>query len=75
MDLEESAFIDGANRFQSLIYVVLSPALSGINATSVFAFVVVWNDYLFARVLLTADQPELENHADWIAGYLSFDHC
>lgn len=53
MDLEESAFIDGANRFQSLIYVVLPQALPGIIATSVFAFVVVWNDYLFARVLLT----------------------
>ena len=53
MDLEESAFIDGANRFQSLFYVVLPQALPGIIATSVFAFVVVWNDYLFARVLLT----------------------
>lgn len=53
LDLEESAFIDGANRFQSLIYVVLPQALPGIIATSVFAFVVVWNDYLFARVLLT----------------------
>jgi ABC-type glycerol-3-phosphate transport system permease component len=27
-------------------------ALPGVIATSVFAFVVVWNDYLFARVLL-----------------------
>lgn len=54
MELEESAFIDGANRFQSLIYVVIPQALPGIIATSVFAFVVVWNDYLFARVLLNS---------------------
>jgi ABC-type glycerol-3-phosphate transport system permease component len=54
MELEESAFIDGANRFQSLIYIVIPQALPGIIATSVFAFVVVWNDYLFARVLLNS---------------------
>jgi ABC-type glycerol-3-phosphate transport system permease component len=53
IELEQAAFIDGANRFQSLIYVVIPQALPGIIATSVFAFVVVWNDYLFARILLT----------------------
>ena len=52
-ELEEAACIDGANRFQSVVYVVLPQALPGIIATSVFAFVVVWNDYLFARVLLS----------------------
>ena len=35
------------------MYVVIPQALPGIIATSVFAFVVVWNDYLFARVLLS----------------------
>jgi ABC-type glycerol-3-phosphate transport system permease component len=53
IELEQAAFIDGANRFQSLVYVVIPQALPGIIATSVFAFVVVWNDYLFARILLT----------------------
>ena len=52
LDLEQAAFVDGANRFQSLVHVLLPQALPGIIATSVFAFVVVWNDYLFARVLL-----------------------
>jgi ABC-type glycerol-3-phosphate transport system permease component len=53
IELEQAAFIDGASRFQSMIYVVIPQALPGIIATSVFAFVVVWNDYLFARILLT----------------------
>jgi ABC-type glycerol-3-phosphate transport system permease component len=52
IELEQAAFIDGANRFQTVVQVVLPQALPGIIATSVFAFVVVWNDYLFARVLL-----------------------
>jgi ABC-type glycerol-3-phosphate transport system permease component len=51
--LEEAAFVDGANGFQTFAYVVIPQALPGIIATSVFAFVVVWNDYLFARVLLS----------------------
>ncbi len=53
IELEQAAFIDGATRFQSMVYVVIPQALPGIIATSVFAFVVVWNDYLFARILLT----------------------
>jgi ABC-type glycerol-3-phosphate transport system permease component len=52
IELEQAAFVDGANRLQSLVYVVVPQALPGVIATSVFAFVVVWNDYLFARVLL-----------------------
>lgn len=51
--LEEAAFVDGANRIQAFMHVVIPQALPGIIATSVFAFVVVWNDYLFARVLLS----------------------
>ncbi len=53
IELEQAAFIDGATRLQSMVYVVIPQALPGIIATSVFAFVVVWNDYLFARILLT----------------------
>lgn len=52
VELEQAAFVDGANRFQALWHVILPQALPGVIATSVFAFVVVWNDYLFARVLL-----------------------
>jgi ABC-type glycerol-3-phosphate transport system permease component len=52
IELEQAAFIDGASRFQTVVHVVVPQALPGIIATSVFAFVVVWNDYLFARVLL-----------------------
>jgi ABC-type glycerol-3-phosphate transport system permease component len=53
ISLEEAAFVDGANGLQTFAYVVIPQALPGIIATSVFAFVVVWNDYLFARVLLS----------------------
>ncbi|MGD9043689.1 MAG: carbohydrate ABC transporter permease, partial [Desulfobacterales bacterium] len=43
--LEKAALIDGASRFQAVIYVVLPLALPGIIATSIFTFILAWNDY------------------------------
>lgn len=52
-ELEEAAFIDGANRVKSAWYVVFPQATPGIIAVSVFTFLLAWEDYLFARVLIT----------------------
>ncbi|WP_154794457.1 carbohydrate ABC transporter permease [Occultella kanbiaonis] len=52
-ELEEAAFLDGANRVKSAWYVVLPQATPGIIAVSVFTFLLAWEDYLFARVLIT----------------------
>ena len=54
--LERSALIDGASRFQAVIYVVLPLALPGIIATSIFTFILAWNDYIFVRILITSDE-------------------
>jgi ABC-type glycerol-3-phosphate transport system permease component len=56
VDIEEAAMIDGANRFQAVVYVVLPLALPGVVATGIFTFILAWNDYIFARVLLSADE-------------------
>ena len=56
VEIEEAALIDGANRFQSLRYVILPLALPGVVATGIFTFILAWNDYIFARVLLSADE-------------------
>jgi ABC-type glycerol-3-phosphate transport system permease component len=56
IDIEDAAMIDGANRFQAVVYVVLPLALPGIVATGIFTFILAWNDYIFARVLLSADE-------------------
>lgn len=56
VDIEEAAMIDGANRFQAVVHVVLPLALPGVVATGIFTFILAWNDYIFARVLLSADE-------------------
>ncbi|MGH6816537.1 MAG: carbohydrate ABC transporter permease [Hyphomicrobiaceae bacterium] len=56
VDLEEAAMIDGASRFRAVRYVVVPLALPGVVATGIFTFILAWNDYIFARVLLSADE-------------------
>lgn len=56
LDLEEAAMVDGASRPKAVLYVVAPMALPGVIAVSIFTFIVAWNDYLFARVLIGADQ-------------------
>ena len=50
-DIEESALIDGANRFQAFRSIVLPLAAPGLIATFLFCLVFTWNDYLFALML------------------------
>ena len=56
VELEEAAMTDGANRLQAIVYVILPLALPGVVATGIFTFILAWNDYIFARVLLSADE-------------------
>jgi multiple sugar transport system permease protein len=49
-ELEEAALIDGANRMQALYHVTLRLAAPGMAATSIFTFVLSWNDFLFAFI-------------------------
>jgi ABC-type glycerol-3-phosphate transport system permease component len=47
---------DGASRAQSVLHVVLPLAAPGVIATGTFTFILAWNDYIFARVLISADE-------------------
>jgi len=55
LELEEAAMIDGASRPQAVARVIVPMALPGVIAVSIFTFIVAWNDYLFARVLIGRD--------------------
>ena len=52
VELEEAAMLDGASRMTIIRSVLLPLVMPGIIATSVFAFITAWNDYLFAYVLM-----------------------
>ncbi|GHJ37445.1 carbohydrate ABC transporter permease [Streptomyces sp. TS71-3] len=52
VELEEAALVDGCSRFQMYVRVLLPLLMPGIVATSIFAFVNAWDDYLFAYVIM-----------------------
>jgi ABC-type glycerol-3-phosphate transport system permease component len=56
IELEEAALVDGADRLRAVVYVVLPLALPGVIATSIFTFILAWNDYIFTRILISADE-------------------
>lgn len=55
-DLEAAAMIDGASRWQAFVDVTLPQALPGIISTGLFTFILAWNEYLFALVLVNSDE-------------------
>jgi N,N'-diacetylchitobiose transport system permease protein len=51
-ELEEAAMVDGSTRVGVFLKILLPLMGPGLVATSVFAFITTWNEYIFARVLL-----------------------
>jgi len=52
-DLEEAAMVDGSTRLGAFMRILLPLVAPGLVATSVFAFITSWNEYIFARILLS----------------------
>ncbi len=55
-ELEDAAMIDGCNPLSALLRVVLPLSAPGLAATTLYGFVLSWNDYVFARTFLVANQ-------------------
>jgi multiple sugar transport system permease protein len=54
MDLDRSARIDGASKFQTLVKVILPVAAPGVFSTALLVFIFAFNEFLFA-LMLTMD--------------------
>ncbi|WP_306301461.1 carbohydrate ABC transporter permease [Thermoanaerobacter thermocopriae] len=48
ISLEEAAMVDGANKVQAFVKVILPLLRPGIIATGVYVFMTSWNEYTFA---------------------------
>lgn len=53
ISIEEAAWVDGADRFQTMMRVVLPSLLPGIVATGAFAFVSCWNEFMVSFSFIT----------------------
>ncbi|ODG92551.1 sugar ABC transporter permease [Gottfriedia luciferensis] len=55
-DLEEAAMIDGLSRLKIIFYIIIPLSISGIVSVFVYAFMIAWNDYLFASIFLSSSE-------------------
>ncbi len=51
-DLEEAAMVDGSSRLGAFVRILLPLVAPGLVATSIFAFITAWNEFIFAYVLM-----------------------
>jgi N,N'-diacetylchitobiose transport system permease protein len=51
-ELEEAAMVDGSTRLGAFLRILLPLVAPGLVATSVFAFITTWNEYIFASIIL-----------------------
>ena len=54
-EIDEAAWVDGASFLRAFATIILPLALPGIFSVGVFVFVLSWNEYLFASVLVTSN--------------------
>ncbi len=59
VEIEESAYIDGASRFAAFRRIALPLTLPGLIATSLLTFSFVWNEFLYAVVLTSNNATTL----------------
>ncbi|ERK69213.1 carbohydrate ABC transporter permease [Leifsonia aquatica] len=52
VELEEAAYLDGASWWRMFRSVLFPLVMPGLVATSVFAFITAWNEFIFAMTLL-----------------------
>jgi N,N'-diacetylchitobiose transport system permease protein len=66
-ELEESAMVDGATRFGAFVRILLPLVGPGLVATSIFAFIQAWNEFIIAYVFLHT--PEKQTLMVWLASF------
>ena len=54
-DMEQAATIDGCNRIQAMMRILLPVAAPGIVTTLIFIFINAWNEYTVALCLISTD--------------------
>ena len=75
IQLEQAARIDGATRFQAFLLIVMPLSSPGIIATSIYSFILAWNEYIYAYTFLNKNEQMTlpvgiqrffaENTTDW----------
>jgi N,N'-diacetylchitobiose transport system permease protein len=66
-ELEEAAMVDGSTRFGAFLRILLPLVGPGLVATSIFAFIQAWNEYIIAYVMLSS--ADKQTITIWLANF------
>jgi len=55
-ELEESALVDGASRWQILVKIILPLAVPGLISSGIFAFTLSWNEFIYALTFIQSSE-------------------
>ncbi len=55
-ELEESALVDGASRWQILVRIILPLAVPGLISAGIFAFTLSWNEFIYALTFIQSSE-------------------
>jgi multiple sugar transport system permease protein len=55
-ELEECAMIDGANRWEILIKIILPLSVPGLISAGIFAFTLSWNEFIYALTFISSSE-------------------
>ncbi|MDE0970408.1 MAG: carbohydrate ABC transporter permease [Octadecabacter sp.] len=58
-DLDESAMVDGCNRFQAFRHVIIPVMWPGVITTGLFSFLLAYNDFAVTAMLLEKDNQTM----------------
>ncbi len=73
IEIEESALIDGATRFQVLLRIVLPTSMPMIVSVAILTFMFSWNEFLFVFVLTSTEGVTVPVLVAALAGTMTFD--
>jgi multiple sugar transport system permease protein len=73
-ELEEAAQVDGCSRMGAFFRVVVPLSTPGIAATSFYAFIVAWDEYLLSRTLISSESRWVSSVglSSFIGAYTTF---
>lgn len=54
--LEEAAEIDGTNKFQMMVKIILPISIPSLVSTGLYAFIQAWNEFMFGYIFISTDK-------------------
>jgi len=57
-EIDDAAVIDGCSTIRTMFYVIVPIAVPGLVAAATHAFIVAWNEFLFALTLITTTEKK-----------------